>query len=281
MISQVEELFDRCIEEARAGRDPEVTLREHPEAAKEVRPLLALAGEMARLPAPPPSEVSLAKVFAHLAAELAPPAADTLKQELERGTPVNEEDPRVPRPSSYLGVRGGASGKTNDAAPASPAPVRPRKRFLSLRVAGWAAAAVFLILLAGWGMVSASAGALPGDWLYPIKRFTERATYVLTVGPDHRAELRIRFADQRLEEVVRMHRQGSGIDAQLLRAMLDEAIRAFDATDQLPEASRNLVMERATCSCQFRCRMLSELDRTASAEERKALQPFINACGAG
>jgi len=34
---------------------------------------------------------------------------DTLKQELERGTPAGEGDSRVPRPSSYLGVRHGAS----------------------------------------------------------------------------------------------------------------------------------------------------------------------------
>jgi len=39
---------------------------------------------------------------------VAPVAEGTLKQELERGTPVNAGEPGVPRPSSYLGVPGGA-----------------------------------------------------------------------------------------------------------------------------------------------------------------------------
>jgi len=267
--ADLERLFDRCTEEARGGRDPEAILSEHPEAAEEIRPLLSLAGEMARLPAPQPSEASLAKLFAHLARE-------TAQQELRPPKETAQPELRPPKETAQRELRPPA-----EQAPASPSPARPRKRFLRLRGLGWAAAALFVVFLTGWSMVSASASALPGDWLYPIKRVTERATYILTVGPDHRAELRIRFADQRLEEAVRVHRQGGGIDTRLLRAMLGEAIQALEAADRLPETSRNLLMERAACSCQLRCRMLGALLRKASAEERKAIQPFIDCCDAG
>ena len=55
MGNEHEETLDRCIEAARSGRDPQRVLDQHPEVADEIRPLLGIAAEMERLPAPSPS----------------------------------------------------------------------------------------------------------------------------------------------------------------------------------------------------------------------------------
>ncbi len=69
MADEIERILDQCLDEARGGGDPEAILRQHAEVADEVRPLLALAGEMAALPAPQPTANGLAKLFARLAVD--------------------------------------------------------------------------------------------------------------------------------------------------------------------------------------------------------------------
>ncbi|MEO8083663.1 MAG: DUF5667 domain-containing protein, partial [Ardenticatenales bacterium] len=64
-----------------------------------------------------------------------------------------------------------------------------------------AAAAAAIILFVGAGVTFASANALPGDWLYPVKRTTERAQLWLD-GPSDAIHLHLTFADRRLGEAV-------------------------------------------------------------------------------
>ncbi len=68
-----------------------------------------------------------------------------------------------------------------------------------------ALAAVAIAVLAFVGFSSftlATAGnALPGDWQYPVKRFTERARLTFVFGEDARRSFRIGLAEERLEEV--------------------------------------------------------------------------------
>ncbi|MBC7224822.1 MAG: hypothetical protein H5T59_11210, partial [Anaerolineae bacterium] len=80
--------------------------------------------------------------------------------------------------------------------------IHPRRR-------GWvwawqpvAAALLVVMLLAGFvgGTVYASAGALPGDTLYPIKRFNEQIQLTFTFGEVTRARLREELAERRREE---------------------------------------------------------------------------------
>jgi hypothetical protein len=63
----IEELLGRCLEAARSGGDPEELLRQHPEVAGEVRPLLALAAELEELPEPAPSMSAMMRTLARLA----------------------------------------------------------------------------------------------------------------------------------------------------------------------------------------------------------------------
>jgi hypothetical protein len=61
-----------------------------------------------------------------------------------------------------------------------------------------------LILVVGFGsrgLVAVSAGSLPGDNLYPVKRFAENVRYALTLDPVARQQLEAEFAAEREKEV--------------------------------------------------------------------------------
>ncbi len=233
MTPSPEELLDRCIDAARAGRDPEEILAKHPELADDIRPLLAIATDLAGLPAPSTSVRGLMAALARATAEQEAAAAQ---------------------------------------------PPRRRVRWFSRSVLLRAAAMLLAVLLIGWGSVSASASAVPGDWLYPIKLFTERAKFILTVNPEDKAELRITFSEERLKEAVEKHQRGGGIDKELLQAMLDEAKAALDVAPGLPDASRRLLLSRAAYLSQFQRKTLKDLEKRAAPEERKTLAPFMDAC---
>ncbi len=231
MAEERDEVLDLCVEAARRGEDPEAVLRQHADVAGDVRPLLALALELAALPAPQPSAAGMARLFTRLAAEEAAPAL-------------------------------------------------PRRLFFTIRRRVLAVAAALLVLLGGWGLIGASASAVPGDWLYPLKRLSERVSYALTLDASDRAELRISFADERLREAVRKHERGDGIDRRLLAAMLVEAVEALEQGSRLPATDRDLLARRLACSCEFQCRVLSELAGRASESERAAIEPYKAACEA-
>jgi hypothetical protein len=75
-----EELLDRCIEAAQSGGDPEELLRQHPDLAGDVRPLLALATELGELPEPAVSVAGAMRMLTHLSLES--PAASPAKPKI-------------------------------------------------------------------------------------------------------------------------------------------------------------------------------------------------------
>ena len=137
--------------------------------------------------------------------------------------------------------------------------VLPRKaRWLSRQVWARAAAIVLLVLVTGWGTVNASANAVPGDLLYPVKLFTERARFVLSLNAEDRAELRIVFSSRRLREAVAQQQQSGQIDPDLLKKMLEEARLAVLTAPQLSEPGRQLLLSRAAHMTDYQ---LEALDR--------------------
>jgi hypothetical protein len=56
MSEETAEVLDRCLKAAHSGRDPEDILREYPNEAAAVRPLLRIADDLAALPAPEPKQ---------------------------------------------------------------------------------------------------------------------------------------------------------------------------------------------------------------------------------
>ena len=233
MTEKMEDILDLCIEEARAGRDPEAVLRRHPEVADEIRPLLNLTAELRRLPAPQSTGGGVMQALAHLANEQAEETAN----------------PRAPKAS-----------------------------FFSLPVMWRVAAAVLIVLFLGWSTATASAGAVPGDFLYPVKLLTERVKFFMTVNAEDRAELRIVFSEERLKEALRTHQRGGGVDKELLRAMLDEARLALDAAPELPEITTEFLSSRVSHLSEFQKAMLEHMQKRATPEEKETLQPFVDMC---
>ena len=228
MSREADELLERCIEAARAGGDPEVILRAHPDLAEAVRPLAALARELEGFPAEAASPAGLSRLLGKVAAAEAAPA--------------------------------------------------PKRRRRLLRAAIWASAAAAVAILAGWGLVRTAQGALPGDRLYRVKRFGEGARCLLAFVPERKAELRLRFADERLHETYRKHLDGRGLDAALLEQMARETRRALAIAGRLPAARLGGVLEQAAWSFHHQCNMMEELERRVSAEEKAVLAPYAASC---
>jgi hypothetical protein len=74
-------------------------------------------------------------------------------------------------------------------------PTRPVMKFGFL--------AIILVVLLGSGLIFASAKAMPGDFLYPIKIFFEDAHLIIT-GDEKETDLQIDLASERVREVDRM-----------------------------------------------------------------------------
>lgn len=69
-------------------------------------------------------------------------------------------------------------------------------------------AAAFVLIISGYGLFSASAQALPGDLLYPIKRSAESLQLELTASNHAREVLEDQFAELRTGEVFRLLEEG-------------------------------------------------------------------------
>ena len=257
-------MLERCIEEARAGRDPEAILRAHPALADEVRPLAALARELEGLPAAAASPEGLGRLLAKV--DSAWPSATAECQMPDSKCQMGGEE--KPSQKRTVPAGGGAAGK---------GPVRPRRRRM-VRAAIWVGAAAAVAILAGWGLVSMSQGALPGDGLYRVKRFGEGTRYLLAFTPGRRAEMRLRFGDARLHEAYREHLDGRGLDAALLEQMDGETRRALEIAARLREARLGGVLAQAGWSFQYRCDMMEELERRATPEEKSILAPYVGSC---
>ena len=99
-------------------------------------------------------------------------------------------------------------------------PKRSRRRLVVTLLA----AAITVLLLTG-SAVAASAGALPGQLLYPVKRAVEKIDLALHADPASRARLHLEFAERRLDELstlLELRRSGQNVD-------IGAAMRAYQA----------------------------------------------------
>jgi hypothetical protein len=140
------------------------------------------------------------------------------------------------------------------------------------------AASIAFIFLLGWGTTVASSDAVPGDFLYPVKRFTERVKFFLTINNENQAELRIVFSEERLAEAVKMHARGEGIDDDLLATMLEQARRAVADAGVLPVAERKRVVARAASATAYQKQVLADMRETVSEGERQKIDRWMERC---
>ncbi len=69
MNAEIADILDHCIAEVRRGKAPEDMLRQYPDVADEIRPLLATAFELRKLPGPTASVGGLIRTMAKLSAQ--------------------------------------------------------------------------------------------------------------------------------------------------------------------------------------------------------------------
>jgi len=118
-------------------------------------------------------------------------------------------------------------------------PPRPRSSHRILRPAFVLAGIVLVLALmvSGVGVVSASAGTIPGDALYPVKRGFEEARLVLTLNPESDQNILLDIADERLAETEKALEAGRDGDA-------EAAIRGYQETVERILALSGDVYER-------------------------------------
>jgi hypothetical protein len=205
-----------------------------------------------------------------------PDSADELRSLL--GISQNLE--ALPDPSpSVEGVMLAMSQQINQE-PVAPQGRKPARVTLFARpVLLRLAASIAVILLLSWGTAVASSDAVPGNFMYPVKRFSEKVRLLFTINDKNEAELRITFSERRLSEALKTYQQGGGIDDGLLRQMLDEAKQALDQTLALSPEERGYLISRVGYLTAHQNNVIEAVKRTASPEEQDDLKPASEMCG--
>lgn len=164
-------ILDECIARVRRGESTAACLADYPSQAGQLAPDLALTAGLLQLPLLEPTPDAVASGYDKMMAAL---------DDRDKTSPLAGFPALLGNLLSGLG--------------------RPQRSFAAsaLRVA---AVALVLLVIAGGFVITAAAGSLPGDALYPVKRTWESARLTLTVNDSSREVLRSKFEKRRREEV--------------------------------------------------------------------------------
>jgi hypothetical protein len=89
-------------------------------------------------------------------------------------------------------------------------PVKEKRNFFAvLRPALATVVVMAVVLLAGGGVVAAAGGSLPDNPLYQVKLAVEEVRLALTPSDLGKAELNAQFADERVDEIIKMAGKGN------------------------------------------------------------------------
>ncbi len=251
---ELAEILDRCLEKVRAGTPVTDVLRQHPEEAEQLRPLLALAVGLELLPDPSYSlEGAMRTVVGAV-------------EQRERDSSAKPTALRaVLWPLSWF------AQFMHRARAATAQRVGFRPALALYRLAAVALVAVILF----WGAGTISANTVPGDFLYPLKLLTERVKFFLTINTEDKTELRIVFSSKRLREAVQQYQRSGTLDSSLLQQMLEEARQAVASSLTLPRVSRELLVAQAEHLSRFQGQTLQRLQQQLPAEEQAVVGPYV------
>jgi len=171
MSRKFDSVLDDCMDLLRAGTSVEDCLARYPEQAEELRPLLSLASAVKSIPTPRPD---LASVDANRLRML---------DAVQNTAALNRQ--RGPTIFGWLGRFAGS----------------PQSRPL-LRGALALAAVLILVSLSATVLFASASHSLPGQTLYPVKRFGENIRLSLTLDAAARQHLRTEFRLERQSEVM-------------------------------------------------------------------------------
>ncbi len=127
------------------------------------------------------------------------------------------------------------------------------------------------VLLAGWGVTSVSARAMPGDGLYPVKLAMENLRVSMSPSKVDALHLRLAYANQRIEEVAGLieNRQTTHLDQPLsdYTEQVTEALAQVKTGTQLtPEQKKTLAQTLDTQFSDYVEQLTTFLDSNPQCE---------------
>ena len=141
----------------------------------------------------------------------------------------------------------------------------------------WAVALslVLVLLIAGGSTVAASTGSLPGDTLYPVKTATEKVQAFFTFGEDAKANLYMKLAERRIEEINKLAELKRNIPPSVLQAMRQETDKAVVFMDKTETPEQKLVTRLVNLTANQRI-VLYKVLKDASPEIKRRLQEELD-----
>lgn len=133
-----------------------------------------------------------------------------------------------------------------------------------------------LLLGAGTGMVRVAASSLPGSALYPIKLAVEDARLMLAVGELRRAELYLRYANERTDEMLRLSAAGQPVNQAVtdrFALQLEGAVAAASSAARSEPGAAMGILEEVIKTASVQHSTLTEACEMAS----ETVQPALNA----
>lgn len=129
------------------------------------------------------------------------PGVKDLKPLLETGLKIEPARDSL-SPESRARIRSRLVSVMNESRDWRQTKARPSFRpVLTFKMAGTVAAILAAVAVAGGGTVYASQRSLPGDALYPIKTGAESVQLALTFADESKADLLLKFAQRRVDEM--------------------------------------------------------------------------------
>jgi len=141
------------------------------------------------------------------------------------------------------------------------------------------AASMALVFALGFGFTAASADTVPGDVLYPVKRFVEKVRLSFSMNDNNEAELRIAFSEERFTEALKKYHRAGVVDDGLFRQMLEEAKLALDEALDLPPEERTKLLSHVGYLTAHQKNVIETVRQNASPEIQRALEPVAEMCG--
>ena len=130
-----------------------------------------------------------------------------------------------------------------------------------------AAVLVVVLIVGGWGTVAASAQALPGDLLYPIKRADESLRLGLAPDEESRAQLRLDFSGRRIDEAIRLIQANrtDGLDQVLAdyNDQMQSALMSLQPSSPLTPSQQQALASRMATELQRQSQSLSSVRQAA------------------
>ncbi len=234
MKKRIEDILDLLISEIREGKNIDDCLKEYPEYAEELKPMLSLACGIDNTPKPEIDIMAFEKTMAKIKSD--------------------KEENAIIKPLFVL--------RTLITKP----PVR--------RIAFAALIFTSTLVLS----FSFSAYSLPGDTLYPVKRFGENAQLALTIRHESKARLHIKRADRRTKDFIFTFKEGEEINRELIKDMLGEAHAAMGYCKCLPDQKSTFLLSKVKECSHYQMELLNNIRPMVLDSDNAFISEAINKC---